>query len=87
MTKRYATTYSNGQTFETSSCHAARNIINYDDQQTFALSGVPVSAEEFYAAANERAAELFSKKCETHKQISVQHGATQFGRVTKWVRR
>lgn len=87
MTKRYATTYSNGFTFETSSCHGARNIINYDDQQTFALSGVPVTAKEFYAAANAHVEELFDKKLTTHKRVSIQHGATHLSRVEKWVRR
>lgn len=87
MTARYATTYSTGYTFETSSCHAARNVINYDDQQKFFLSGKQVSAKEFYAAANARAEELFAKKCETHKQVRVLHGSSSLGYVTKWVRR
>jgi methionine aminopeptidase len=87
MTKRYATTYSNGHTFETSSCHEARNIINYGDQQTFSLSGVPVSAKEFFVAANEHADELLAKKSETHKQVRVRHGSSALSYVTKWIPR
>jgi hypothetical protein len=87
MTKRYATTYSNGVTVETSSAHEALNIINYDDQQTFALSGAPVSAAEFYAAANEHAEQLLAKKSATHKRVRVLHGGSALNYVTKWVRR
>ena len=87
MAKRYATTYSNGYTEQSSSPHEARNFHYFDDAQTFALSGKPVSAAEFYAAVDAAIGAAWVKKNETHKQISVQHGVTPFARVTKWVRR
>lgn len=87
MTKRYATTYSNGYAEETSSPHEAQSFQYYDDAQTFALSGKQVSATEFYAAVKSGVEAAFEKKNKTHKPISVQHGVTPFARVTKWVRR
>lgn len=87
MAKRYSTTYSNGYTEQSSDPHEAWNFPNYDDAQTFALSGKPASAAEFYAAAKSAIQAAWDKKNETHKLISVQHGVTPFARVTKWVRR
>ena len=87
MTKRYSTTYSNGHTVETSSAAEAHNFVNYGDGQTFRLAGVTVSAAEFFAAARSAMQAAFDRKSVTHKLVSVQHGATHFGRVTKWVRR
>jgi hypothetical protein len=87
MAKRYATTYSTGLVFETSSCHEANNIVCYDDQQKFALSGVPVSAEDFYAAANQAVNEAWEKKSKTHKRVRVLYGSSAASYVTKWVRR
>lgn len=88
MTKRYATTYSNGYTEQSSSAHEAVNWQNYDDDaQTFALSGKPVSAAEFYAAARAGVQAAWSKKNETHKRVRVLHGSSVAGYVEKWVRR
>ena len=87
MAKRYSTTYSNGHTVETSRAHEANCWINYDDQQTFSLSGKQVAAEEFYAAVRAAVEAAFDKKNETHKQISVLHGSSAASYVTKWVRR
>ena len=87
MTKRYATTYSNGHTAETSSAHEAHNFVNYDDAQTFRLSGLPVSAEEFFAATAAAMQTAWDKKTQTHRRVSVQHGATHLSRVKKWVRK
>jgi ribose 5-phosphate isomerase RpiB len=87
MAKRYATTYSNGCAIESSSAHEARNFVNHDDAQKFFLSGKQVGAAEFFAAVDTAVQAAWDKKSETHKRVSVQHGATQFGRVTKWVRR
>lgn len=84
--KRYATTYSNGHTAETSSCHEAYNFINHGGQRFF-LVGEEVTAARFYAAAEAAVRDAYTKKCATHKRVSVQQGATQFGRVTKWVRK
>jgi hypothetical protein len=84
--KRYATTYSNGHTVETSSCHEACNFPNHGGQMFF-LTGKEVTATRFYAAAEAAVQDAYAKKCETHKRVSVQQGATQFGRVTKWVRK
>ena len=87
MAKRYATTYSNGYAIESSNAHEARNFVNYDDAQKFFLSGKQVGAAEFFAAVDAAVQVAWDKKSETHKLVSVQHGATQFGRVNKWVRR
>lgn len=87
MTKRYATTYSNGHTEETSSAHAAHNFGNFDEAQTFRIAGVTVSAAEFFAATASDVDAAWNKKAETHCRVSVQHGATHLGRVTKWVRK
>ena len=86
MSKRYATTYSNGHEAQTSSAHEAANWQNIDDAQTFRLSGAQVSAAEFFGAAQAAVEAAWDKKAVTHKRVSVQHGATQFGRVEKWVR-
>ncbi len=85
--KRFATTLSNGHTMESSSPHEAQNFQHYDAVQTFALSGKPATAAEFYAATSAGVQAAFDKKNTTHKIVSVQHGATHLGRVTKWVRR
>lgn len=87
MTKRYATTYSTGYTEQSSSPYEARSFHYYDEEQTFALSGKPVTAADFYAAVDAAIEAAFHKKNTTHKLISVQHGVTPFARVTKWVRR
>jgi hypothetical protein len=87
MTKRYATTYSNGHTVETSKASEAHNFVNYEDAQTFRLDGATVSAAEFFAATKGAMEAAFDRKSVTHKLVSVQHGASQFGRVTKWVRK
>jgi hypothetical protein len=87
MAKRYATTYSNGYIVETSRAHEAMNFQNYDDAQTWRLAGKQVTAVEFFNAVQSAVNAAWEKKNQTHKQVSVQHGATQFGRVTKWVPR
>jgi methionine aminopeptidase len=87
MTKRYATTYSNGHTVETASAHEAHNFGNFDDRQTFRLAGVPVSAAEFFASTAAAMQAAWNKKAETHRRVSVQHGATHLSRVEKWVRK
>jgi ribose 5-phosphate isomerase RpiB len=87
MTKRYATTYSNGYTEETSLPYEARSFQHYDDAQTFALSGKPVSAAEFYAAVDAALAARWAKKNETHKLVRVLHGSSVASYVTKWVRK
>lgn len=87
MAKRYATTYSNGHTVETSSAHEAASWICYDDEQIFALSGKPVSAAEFYAVVDAAIAAAWSKKNETHKRVRVLHGSSVANYVEKWVRR
>ena len=87
MSKRYSTTYSNGVTVETSSAHEANNFINYDDAQTFRIAGIPVSAAEFYACVAAAIEAAWDKKAETHRRVSVIHGATHLGRVEKWIRK
>ena len=87
MTKRYATTYSNGHTAETSSAHEAHNFGNYDDAQTFRLSGVPVSAAEFFAATAAAMQAAWDKKAETHRRVRVLHGSSAACYVEQWVRK
>ena len=87
MTKRYATTYSNGHTVQSSSAHEARNFIHYDEAQKFHLSGKPVSASEFFAAVDDAVQAAWDKKNETHKLIRVLHGSSAASYVKKWVRR
>ena len=87
MAKRYSTTYSNGHIVESSRAHEAINWQNYDDQQTFALSGQPVTAEEFYAAARAAVEAAWDKKNETHRRVTVLHGASAANYVTKWIPR
>jgi ribose 5-phosphate isomerase RpiB len=87
MPKRYATTYSTGYAEQTSSPHEAANWRNWDDQQTFALSGKPVSAEEFFAAARAAVQEAWDKKAQTHKRVRVLHGSSVASYVEKWVRK
>ncbi len=87
MPKRYATTYSNGYADETSSPHEAANWRNHDDQQTFALAGKAVSAEEFFAAACAAVQEAWDRKNQTHKRVRVLHGGSVASHVTKWVPR
>ena len=87
MAKRYSTTYSNGHTVETSSAHEAASWICYDDEQTFMLSGKPVSPEEFYSSVRAAVDAAWDKKNETHKRVRVLHGSSVASYVNKWVRR
>jgi hypothetical protein len=83
--KRYATTYSNGHTVETSLAHEASNIQNFDDVQIFFLSGKPVAAAKFYAAAQQSLAAKLAKKEQTHKKVRVLYGNSAACYVAKWV--
>jgi len=85
--KRYATTYSNGHTDETSQWTWASQWQNYDDEQKFFLSGKPVTAVEFYAAVQQARDSAFDKKNETHKQVRALYGSSVACYVTKWVPR
>ena len=87
MTKRYATTYSNGFTQETSSAHEATNFINYDDGQVFKLAGKEVAADEFFSAAQAAVDAAWEKKNATHKRVRVLHGTSVASYVNKWVKR
>lgn len=87
MTKRYATTYSNGHTVETSSAHEANNFVKYDEAQTFALSGKPVSSDDFYSAVRVACDTAWDKKNQTHKRVRVLYGNSVACHVNKWVRR
>lgn len=87
MSKRYSTTYSNGHTDESSRAHDAINWHNYDDQQTFRLSGKQVTAQEFYAAVREAVEAAWDKKNETHKRVRVLHGSSAANYVEKWIPR
>jgi hypothetical protein len=87
MAKRYATTYSNGHTVESGSAHEAHNFGSYDDAQTFRLAGAQVGAAEFFAATAAAMQAAWDTKTETHRRVSVQHGATHLARVEKWVRK
>lgn len=84
---RYETTLTNGHTMETNNPHEAQNFTHYTTEQTFSLFGKPVAAEKFYAAVREAVEAAWGKKCETHRRVSVQRGATHLGRVEKWVRK
>ena len=83
--KRYATTYSNGHTVETSLAHEANNIQNFDDAQAFFLSGKSVTAQEFYAAAQKALDAKLAKKEQTHKKVRVLYGNSAACYVSKWV--
>lgn len=85
--KRYATTYSNGHTEETSSAHEALSFVNYDDAQTWFLRGKQVSAEAFFSDVRNACEAYLTKKMETHKQIRVRHGASVLSFKTVWVRK
>lgn len=87
QTMRYATTLTNGHTMETNSAHEAQSFTHYSTGQTFALFGKPVTAEEFFLRVREAVQSAWDKKCETHRRVSVQHGATHLSRVEKWVRK
>lgn len=87
MPKRFATTYSNGHTVESSSAHEAANWINHDEAQTFSVSGAPVSAIDFYAAARAAVQVALDKKLETHKRVRVLYGSSAASYVYKWVRK
>ena len=83
--KRYATTYNNGHHVETSLAYEAINIQNFDDAQAFFLSGKPVTAQEFYAAARQVLDAKLAKKEQTHKKVRVLHGSSAGSYVHKWV--
>ena len=85
--KRFATTYTNGHTVETSSPHEAQNIQNFDDAQTFFLAGKPVAAAKFFAEVQSAVQVAWDKKNETHKRMRVLHGSSVGCYVEKWVRR
>lgn len=85
--KRYATVYSNGHAVESSSPQEAMNWLCYDDAQTFALAGKPVSAVEFYAAARAAVQAKWDKKLETHKQVRVPDGVSGLVFKTIWIRK
>ena len=83
--KRYATTYSNGHTAETSFAYEASNIQNFGNAQVFFLSGKPVTAQEFYATAQQALDAKLAKKEQTHKKVRVLHGSSAGCYVYKWV--
>ena len=83
--KRYATIYSNGHTAQTSLAYEANNILNFDDAQAFFLSGKPVTAAEFYTAAQQAIDAKLAKKEQTHKKVRVLHGSSVGCYVYKWV--
>ena len=85
--KRYATTYSNGHTVESSNMHEAHNFGHYDDAQTFRLAGKPVDASEFFKAVDLAREAAWDKKCETHKRVRVLYGSSVACYVEKWVRK
>lgn len=85
--KRYATTYSNGHTEESSHWTWASQWQKYDEEQKFFLSGKPVTSAEFYAAIQQARDAAFDKKNKTHKQVRVLYGASVASYVTKWIRR
>ena len=85
--KRYATTYSNGHTVETSSPHDAINFVNYDDAQLWFLKGKQVSAEVFFSVIREACEAYLENKMETHKQVRVRHGSSVLGFKTIWIRK
>lgn len=85
--KKYSTVYSNGYAQETSSPHEAINWVCYDDQQTFALAGKPVTSEEFFAAVRAAVQQAWDKKSETHKRVRVLHGSSVASYVEVWTRR
>jgi hypothetical protein len=87
MTKQYSVTYSNGCTESTNSPHEACNFQNYDENQVFMLSGKTVTPEKFYEAAREAREKWAERKNKKYKLVSVQVGATHFGRVNKWILR
>lgn len=60
---------------------------NLEAQYTFKMSGKVCSLQEFIDACRDIQAEKIAKKNETHQKISVQRGASCFGRETIWVRR
>ena len=85
--KRYATTYSNGHTVETSSAHEAHSFVNMDGAQRFFLAGEQVSAVEFFAAAGAATQAAWDKKAETHKRVRSLYGSSIGCYVEKWVRK
>lgn len=85
--KRYQTTYSNGYSVETSSPYEANNFLNYGDGQTFALSGKPVTAIEFYAAVADAIEAKYEKKCETRKRVRMRYGSSYLGYEWKWIKK
>lgn len=85
--KRFSTTYSSGQTVESSSPHEAFNFVNYDDAQQFFLSGKLATAAEFYEAAANGVTGWKVKKLATHKRVRVLHGSSVASYVEKWVRK
>lgn len=87
MTKRYATTYANGHTAQTSSPHEANNFGNCGAGQQFFLSGKSVTAQVFFAAVATAVQAAWDKKAETHKRVRVLHGSSVASYVEKWVRK
>jgi hypothetical protein len=87
MTKRYSTTYSNGHTEETSSAVDANHFQNYDEAQTFRLSGKDVSAAEFFFSTRTAMQAAWDKKAETHKRVRVLYGSSAACYVEKWIRK
>ena len=85
LTKRYATSYSNGHTAETSRAHEAINFQNFDDAQAFFLSGKPVTAQAFYATAQQSLDAVLAKKELTHKKVRVLYGSSAGCYVYKWI--
>jgi hypothetical protein len=83
--KRYTTKLSNGHIIETSLAHEASNIQNFDDAQAFFLSGKAVTAQEFYAAAQQALDAKLTKKEQTHKKVRVLYGSSAGSYVYKWV--
>lgn len=87
MAKRFATTYSNGFTQETSNVNEAFNFMMMEETQKFFLKGVEVSYDDFYQECVQLRDAAYAKKCETHKKVVVLHGSSVASYVTKWVKK
>lgn len=85
--KRFATTYPNGHTVETSSAHEAQSIQNYGNAQAFFLSGDPVSPVKFFSEVECAVGAAWDKKSTTHKRVRMLHGSSAASYVEKWVKR
>jgi hypothetical protein len=88
---KFSITYSTGQTAEVGNFDTLYNyalhVVRNGDTAACVMGKKTVTAAEVVAEHDRRAQAAWDKKAETHKRVTVRHGASATCFVEKWVRK